>query len=130
MAKTKKKDNVEKQPADDHVDDGGVTQEYPLSTDKYYFRDECLKAREDGEPLLVDKMHRKGHYAKLRELAMTLMPAEWVARMQDEDLCDAMQVLFAVTHVEDEGETIVLVRRNDLQDYLRMRNQFEKRLSR
>lgn len=103
---------------------------YPLPTDKYYFRDQCLQAKSEFEPLLAKNIAYTGQYRCLRELALSVMPAEWVAKMQDEDLCDAMQVLYAYCGVGCDGEDIILVERSKSREYTEMRALYETVLSR
>lgn len=119
MSKTKKESKTQEQP-----------KEYPLPTNKYYFRDKCLNAKAEDEKILEEEITRKGQFAALRKLALKLMPAEWVAQMQDEDLCDAMQVLYAYYGKEDEGDTIILIERSKLQEYKAARHQYEVLLER
>lgn len=103
---------------------------YPLPTDKFYFREECLRAKKENEPLLSEKINYKGQSTELRRLAMKIMPTEWVAQMQDEDLCDAMQVLYAYVRTEAEGEVITLVERTKLAEYNKMLATYETLLNR
>jgi hypothetical protein len=119
MSRTKKENNIQEQP-----------EEYPLPTNQDYFRSECLQAKAEDENLLSEEMTRRGQFVALRKLALTLMPADWVARMQDEDLCDAMQILYAFYGKEDEGDTIILVERSKLQEYKAARQQYEILLER
>ena len=119
MSRTKKENKTQEQP-----------KEYPLPTNKYYFRDECLNAKAEDEEDLSEAIIRKGQLVALRKLALKLMPAEWVAQMQDEYLCDAMQVLYAYYGKEDDGDTIILVERSKLQEYKAARQQYEVLLER
>lgn len=106
------------------------TKAFPLPTDKYYFQTECLNAKDEYEGVLSEEIICKGQFSALRKLALKLMPVEWVARMQDGDLCDAMQVLYAYYGKENEGDTIILVERTKLQEYKAMRKQYETCLER
>lgn len=117
MSKTKNK--TQEQP-----------KEYPLPTNQDYFRGECLRAKAEDEKLLSEEIMRRGQFVALRKLALKLMPADWVAKMQDEDLCDAMQVLYAYYGKEDDGDTIILIERSKLQEYKAARKQYEVLLER
>jgi len=103
---------------------------YPLPINKYYFHDECLNAKKEDEPLLSQKMCYRGQYRDLREMAMRIMPAEWVAKMQDGDLCDAIQVLYAYAGSDENSETIVLIERAKADEYIKMRQAYETVLAR
>lgn len=131
MIKTKKENKIKKEI---NTQEQPKTQEqpaeYPLPTNQDYFHGECLNAKEEDEKLLSEEMTRRGQFGALRKLALSIMPAEWVAKMQDEDLCDAMQVLYAYYGKEDEGDTIILIERSKLQEYKAARQQYEILLER
>lgn len=103
---------------------------YPFPINQFYFRSECLQAKSIDEPLLAEKICYRAQHVDLRKMALRIMPAEWVAQMQDDDLCDAMQVLYAYAGSDENRENIILIERAKVDEYIKIRQAYETVLKR
>ena len=78
-----------------------------------------LRAKGDDEPLLQDVVVRTGQQRALRRLLLDdgKYTTEAVALMTYVEICTCVQLDYAVVGVTDDGDDILIVRRDRLAEY-------------
>ena len=78
-----------------------------------------LRTKEEDEPLLEDVLLRSGQQRALRRLLLSggQYTTEAVALMTACEVCTCVQMDYAVVGVNDEGNDILLVKRDKLEEY-------------
>ena len=82
-------------------------------------REAMLRAKEEDEPLLEDVPFCSGQQRALRRLLLDsgLYTTEAVALMTACEVCTCIQLDYAVVGVNDDGNDILLVKRDRLDEY-------------